>query len=132
LSNVFRVIHTIKGTCGSLGFVKLESVAHVGENILSQVRDGHLSLRPEITSALLALVDAIREILRNIDSDGVEGTTDYSELTQSLLKLLNDRVDVGPNFAVPLGSRCTAKVCRRCVAGKRAFIGSLYFAATRG
>lgn len=40
LSNVF---HTIKGTCGFLGFSKLESAAHVGENLLSRLRDGRCS-----------------------------------------------------------------------------------------
>jgi len=40
LASIFRTIHTIKGTCGFLGFTKLESVAHVGENLLSKLRDG--------------------------------------------------------------------------------------------
>jgi len=35
LAGVFRTIHTIKGTCGFLGFSKLEKVAHVGENLLA-------------------------------------------------------------------------------------------------
>ena len=42
--------HTIKGTCSFLGFTKLESIAHVGENLLSRLRDGELTLSPEITS----------------------------------------------------------------------------------
>ena len=60
LSRIFRTIHTIKGTCGFLGFNKLESVTHVGENLLSQLRDGELPLNDEITTALLSLVDAVR------------------------------------------------------------------------
>src|SRR5215211_8136162 len=60
LAGVFRCVHTIKGTCGFLGFSKLESVSHVGENLLSLLRDGRLALSPAITSALLALVDAVR------------------------------------------------------------------------
>src|SRR5713226_9152634 len=60
LASVFRTIHTIKGTCGFFGFGKLESVTHVGENLLSRLRDGLLLLNVEITSALLALVDAVR------------------------------------------------------------------------
>ena len=39
LAGVFRTIHTIKGTCGFLGFTKLEAVAHVGENLLTRLRD---------------------------------------------------------------------------------------------
>src|ERR1700685_4147389 len=53
LASVFRTIHTIKGTCGFLGFSKLEGVAHVGENLLSRLRDGQMTLNPELTTALL-------------------------------------------------------------------------------
>jgi two-component system chemotaxis sensor kinase CheA len=54
LGSVFRTIHTIKGTCGFLGFNKLEKVAHVGENLLTRLRDGQLTLNRELTTALLA------------------------------------------------------------------------------
>ena len=52
LAGVFRTIHTIKGTCGFLGYNKLEKVAHVGENLLTRLRDGQLTLNPERTTAL--------------------------------------------------------------------------------
>jgi two-component system chemotaxis sensor kinase CheA len=61
LAGVFRTIHTIKGTCGFLGFNKLEAVAHVGENLLTRLRDRQLRLTPEITTALLSMVDAVRQ-----------------------------------------------------------------------
>jgi len=64
LASIFRTIHTIKGTCGFLRFAKLEAVTHVGENLLSRLRDGRLLLNAEITSALLALVDAVRAVGR--------------------------------------------------------------------
>ena len=53
LASVFRTIHTIKGTCGFLGFNKLEKVTHVGESLLARLRDGQLTLNPEHTTALL-------------------------------------------------------------------------------
>jgi len=73
LARVFRTIHTIKGTSGTLGFPKLESVAHVGENVLSRMRDGKLVLNAEITSALLKMIDVVRKILRTVESSGKEG-----------------------------------------------------------
>jgi two-component system chemotaxis sensor kinase CheA len=91
LSRIFRAIHTIKGTCGFFGFSKLEKVAHGGESLLSKMRDGELHLTPEITSALLRVVDAVREILGNIEQNGAEGNTDYSELVALLEKLQGDR-----------------------------------------
>lgn len=87
LSSIFRTIHTIKGTCGFLGFGKLESVAHTGENLLSRLRDGELALRPEITTGLLSLVDAVREILGNIETIGAEGEADYTALIDTLIRL---------------------------------------------
>ena len=90
LSSIFRTIHTIKGTCGFLGFGKLESVAHVGENLLSKLRDGELVLRPDITTGLLSLVDAIREILGNIETLGAEGEADYTRLIETLIALQTD------------------------------------------
>ncbi|MBC8285110.1 MAG: chemotaxis protein CheW [Nitrospinae bacterium] len=90
LSSIFRTIHTIKGTCGFIGFTKLESVAHVGESLLSKLRDGELDLDPPRTSALLAMVDAIRQMLSCIESDRNEGSVDYSELVETLTRLQAD------------------------------------------
>lgn len=87
LGRVFRCVHTIKGTCGFLGFHTLESVTHVGEGLLVRLRDGELALNPDLTSALLALVDAIRQILATIARTGVEGEGDYTALVERLERL---------------------------------------------
>ncbi|MGA7301338.1 MAG: chemotaxis protein CheW [Candidatus Sulfotelmatobacter sp.] len=87
MAGVFRTIHTIKGTCGFLGFGKLEKVAHVGENLLTLLRDGQLTLNPERTTALLGMVDAIRQMLKEIESSGQDGEIDYPELREQLTRL---------------------------------------------
>jgi chemotaxis protein histidine kinase CheA len=87
LGSVFRTIHTIKGTCGFLGFNKLEKVAHVGENLLSRLRDGQLKLNPELTTALLGMVDAVRGMLGSIEANGVEGERDDTLLIATLTRL---------------------------------------------
>ena len=84
LGSIFRTIHTIKGTCGFLGFLKLESLAHVGENLLSLLRAGELTLNPSIADALLEMVDAIRAILQEIANTETEGAADYSALIERL------------------------------------------------
>src|SRR3546814_10555948 len=58
LGNIFRLMHTIKGTCGFLGLPRLESVAHAGENVLGKVRDGELEVTrsEEHTSELQSLM----------------------------------------------------------------------------
>src|SRR5215468_4393956 len=87
LSCIFRTMHTLKGSCGFLGFTTLESVAHVGENLLSRLRAGELQLNAEIATALLALVDAVRQILVSIEMTGQEGETDYAYLVETLTRL---------------------------------------------
>jgi two-component system chemotaxis sensor kinase CheA len=87
LASVFRTIHTIKGTSGFLAFDKLGAVAHVGENLLGRLRDGQLALDREITTALLAMVDAVRQMLASIESAGVEGDRDDSALIANLTRL---------------------------------------------
>ena len=87
LSSIFRTIHTIKGTCGFLGFGKLENVAHAGENLLSLLRDGAIELTPERTTALLSLVDAVRQMLGSIEANGSEGERNDEELVETLRRL---------------------------------------------
>ncbi len=87
LASVFRTIHTIKGTCGFLGFGKLESVAHVGESLLSRLRDGELTLTAEITTGLLSMVDAVRQMLAAVEAAGNDGDGDYSALVATLTAL---------------------------------------------
>jgi two-component system, chemotaxis family, sensor kinase CheA len=105
LAGVFRTIHTIKGTCGFLGFSKLEKVAHVGENLLSRLRDGKLSLNPEITTALLNMVDAVRQMLREIESTGTDGEVDYPELREKLTRLLQPSQETEERKGTPAGKR---------------------------
>jgi two-component system chemotaxis sensor kinase CheA len=88
LGSVFRTIHTIKGTSGFLALHQLESVSHVGENLLSRLRDGVLTLDTERAAALLDLVDAVRAILGCLETTGAEGTHDLAELTARLASLL--------------------------------------------
>ncbi len=102
MAGVFRTIHTIKGTCGFLGFSKLEKVAHVGESLLTRLRDGQLKLTPEITTALLTMVDAVRQILREIQSTGQDGESDYPELRERLSQLLNGTSPAGSSPAATL------------------------------
>ncbi len=91
LSSVFRTIHTIKGTTGFLGFSKLGNLAHSGESLLGLLREGKLRLTPEITTALLGLVDAARGMLTAIESTGRDGDNDFAPLIKTLRKLQETR-----------------------------------------
>jgi two-component system, chemotaxis family, sensor kinase CheA len=73
LAEIFRSVHTIKGTTGFMGFSRLEKLAHAGENLLSLLRDGELAADGEVITGLLHLLDGLRSILRSIETEGAEG-----------------------------------------------------------
>ncbi len=101
LASIFRVVHTIKGTAGFLQYAKLESITHVGENLLSRLRDGVIVLESVRTSALLAMVDAIRTLLEQIEATELEGEGEYGTLVKALSFALEDATL--PNVAETLG-----------------------------
>ncbi len=84
LSNIFRLMHTIKGTCGFLGLPRLESVAHAGENILGKIREGDLLVTPNAVSLILECLDSIRSILVILEQTESEPEGDDSELITRL------------------------------------------------
>lgn len=104
LASIFRTIHTIKGSCGFLGFARLEKVAHAGENLLSRLRDGKLTLSKEITNGLLAAVDAVRQMLTSIQETGQDGTDDYEPLIEQLASLVASSASPAlPHLSPPAG-----------------------------
>jgi chemotaxis protein histidine kinase CheA len=84
VDGIFRAVHTVKGTCGFFDFSGLEELSHAGESLLSRLRDGEVEVSSEVADALLALVDAIRRYLANIEADGSEGTVGTAELVARL------------------------------------------------
>lgn len=89
LNDIFRVIHSLKGTAGCLGFQRIQGVAHVGENLLDLLRSGSLQPSAAIAEGLLRLSDALRLQLNSIDSSGAESDEDQSEVIE-LLQSLKD------------------------------------------
>jgi two-component system chemotaxis sensor kinase CheA len=87
MNNIFRVIHTLKGTAGCLGLGQIEHTAHAGENLLSLLRDGKLVITPAMITSLLALSDALRGMLRTLEATGSDGTADHSDLLARLEQL---------------------------------------------
>ena len=87
LADIFRSVHTIKGTTGFLGYKRLEKLAHAGENLLGMLRDGSLTADRKIISALLGLLDRLRAILKDIEDHDEDGDV---EADQDLIAILRD------------------------------------------
>ena len=90
LDNIFRLVHTIKGTCGFLGLPRLEALAHAGETLMGKFRDG-MPVTGEAVSLILASIDRIKEILA-----GLEATqTEPEGSDQDLIVKLHEMVEHG-------------------------------------
>ena len=87
IGEIFRSVHTIKGTTGFLGFKRLETLAHAGENLLGQLREGKLTANRPIITGLLHLLDGLRSILKTIEADSNEGEGEDTGLIGRLEEL---------------------------------------------
>lgn len=96
VARIFRAIHTLKGTSGVLGFQQLESIAHVGENLLSHLRDRTLTFNGPIVDSLLELVDVSRILLTDVEQKGAETERDCIAVLSNLKKQLDVSNTVEP------------------------------------
>ncbi|MBW7944975.1 MAG: chemotaxis protein CheW [Sphingomonadaceae bacterium] len=76
LNNIFRLVHTIKGTCGFLNLPRLERLAHAAETVLGKVRDGQAEVSPAVVGETLAAIDGIKAILATLEASGKEPAGD--------------------------------------------------------
>jgi two-component system chemotaxis sensor kinase CheA len=97
LSGAFRVLHTVKGSSGFLGFESLRNLAHSGESLLGRARDGELELDSPTCQLLFDLLDNISTVLTAVESTGLDDSVDLDEIT----KLLDQAASIERPFEVP-------------------------------
>lgn len=94
LNNIFRLVHTIKGTCGFLGLPRLQFIAHAGETLLGKYRDGSLIANSDSVQLVLESIDKIKEILADLEATGQEPEGDDSELIGALERAAEGELEV--------------------------------------
>ena len=87
IGNIFRALHTLKGSSGFFAFKRLEKISHAGESLLGKIRDGQISLDPEKTNRLLDTVDVLRIIIEGIEKSNSEPAGDDQKLIEQLQAL---------------------------------------------
>ncbi|MBR1215748.1 hybrid sensor histidine kinase/response regulator [Bradyrhizobium sp. JYMT SZCCT0180] len=83
LDNIFRLVHTIKGTCGFLGLPRLEALAHAGETLMGKFRDG-MPVTAGAVSLILSSIDRIKEILAGLEATETEPEGSDEDLIEKL------------------------------------------------
>jgi len=94
LNAIFRAAHSIKGAAGSLGFTQIADFTHVLETLLGQIRSGSAGVSGEHASVLLQAVDALRELVCNIDSNAPMSASTRAvmdQITQASMSLAADK-----------------------------------------
>ncbi len=94
LNNIFRLVHTVKGTCGFLGLPRLEAVAHASENVLGKFRDGELEVSTAAVSLILKSIDAIKSILADLEANECEPEGNDKELIDHLNEVAAGKLPV--------------------------------------
>ncbi len=86
LDNIFRLVHTIKGTCGFLGLPRLEALAHAAETLMGKYRDG-APVTPEGVTLILGTIDRIKELIEELEQTGSEPEGTDPDLISELEKM---------------------------------------------
>ncbi len=101
ITKIFRLIHTIKGTCGFLALSRLEHLTHVTEALISRLRDG-APATPETVSAILTSIDRVKFILGYLEKTGKEPEGDDAELIDVLQLRINALATAATSHASPI------------------------------
>ncbi len=83
IAKIFRLVHTIKGTCSFLGLTRLQHIAHAGETMIGELRNGAAPTQSSVT-VVLAAIDRIKMIVEEVERTGVEPEGDDADMIQQL------------------------------------------------
>jgi two-component system, chemotaxis family, sensor kinase CheA len=103
LDNIFRLVHTIKGTCGFLGLPRLEALAHAGETLMGKFRDG-MPVRAEAVTVILSSIDRIKEILAGLEATEAEPEGNDRDLIDQLEAMVEQGMAAMSASAPPIAS----------------------------
>ena len=100
LNEIFRPMHSLKGASGFLGLNKINGLAHKAENILDELRQGSMRVTGTIMDLILSATDALRTMVDNLETSGVEGEVDtapiIAQIEAALLGQLQDEGEAQP------------------------------------
>src|SRR5436189_2086890 len=100
LDNIFRLVHTMKGTCGFLGLPRLEALAHAGETLMGKFRDG-MPVTAEAVTLILSSIDRIKEILAGLEATEAEPEGNDQDLIVKLRAMVEQGIEAMSEPAAP-------------------------------
>src|SRR5437870_2649992 len=99
LDNIFRLVHTIKGTCGFLNLPRLEALTHAAEALMGRFRDG-VPVTSAAVTLILATIDRIKALLDELERNQSEQAGDDQDLISRLHHMATQTDDTASGKAV--------------------------------
>ena len=96
IDEIFRSIHTLKGSSASMGFADMERLCHTMEDVFQLIRNGSAVMTKELSNTLLSCTDLIEEMLDDIESGGDSSSKNPDELVGELKNWLGQHGTAGP------------------------------------
>ena len=99
LNNVYRYLHTLKGSAGMFGFKNIETLAHELEYLFSDIRDGIRQLDEFVLDLTLHATDVFADLIEGFTVDdkidvSALGYTGFGEGTGTTLEMVyNNELD---------------------------------------
>ena len=105
LGRIFRLVHTIKGTCGFIGLPRLEALAHAAETVMGKFRDG-APVTSEAVSLVLVTIDRLKSLLAELEATSAEPSGTDGDLIVQLEQMALDggAAPAAPTDEVTIGS----------------------------
>ena len=96
LNEIFRCMHSMKGSAGFLGFTHLVEVAHQGESLLNKLRQGEMAVSPFIIDIILEAVDAVKALQADIRATGEDSHVEIDMIVNKLTLTMESAADLCP------------------------------------
>ena len=93
IEEIFRAMHTLKGTAGMYGFDEIGTLTHRLENIYDLVRNGRITINKPILQLTLQAVDFLNRALKAGENE--KFVVEYNEFYKQINDILSD---VGENI----------------------------------
>jgi len=105
INEIFRAAHSLKGMAGTMGYKRMQNLTHDMENVFSEVRNGNISVKPEMIDVLFQCLDALEEYKDTIQTSADEGTNDNEPLIKQLNDILNGSSAESAKPAAPAAAK---------------------------
>src|SRR4051794_27229281 len=88
VNDIFRSAHTLKGMSATMGFEDLANLTHKMENVLDAIRNGQITLNPELFDVIFLAVDNLEACIMSI-AEGGDGKRDVTDVVKQLQLIEN-------------------------------------------